>query len=148
MYFGCLANTWGTISDHKFERFVSSIVQKTETDVLFWDCCKRSKFVICWKMCSWTKCVSQWLSSRLLYESMITDHGQVLGFSISINHSIAKANLNKSKFLLASTTTASKLYNVHTQEAKNLHQLKSPLSDLNLLGKSTSKCEHCETRFT
>ena len=52
----------------------------------------------------------------------------------------------KSKLFLTSTTTASKY--VHTQEAHNLHQLKSPLSDPNLLGKSTSKCEHCETRFT
>ena len=30
---------------------------------------------------------------------------------------------------------------------QNLHQLKSSLSDQNLLSKSTSKCE-CETRFT
>ena len=37
---------------------------------------------------------------------------------------------------------------VHTQEAQNLHQLKFPLSDPNLLSKNTSKCEHCETRFT
>ena len=38
---------------------------------------------------------------------------------------------------------------VHAQEAKNLHQLKSPLSDPNLVSKySTSKCEHCQTRFT
>ena len=29
-----------------------------------------------------------------------------------------------------------------------MHQLKSPLSDPNLLSKSTSKCEHCGTRFT
>ena len=35
-----------------------------------------------------------------------------------------------------------------TQEAQNLHKLKSPLSDPNSLGKSTSKCKHCETRFT
>ena len=30
---------------------------------------------------------------------------------------------------------------VHNQEAQNLHKLKSPLLDPNLLGKSTTKCE-------
>ena len=29
-----------------------------------------------------------------------------------------------------------------------MHQLKSPLSDPNLLSKNTSKCEHCEARVT
>ena len=29
-----------------------------------------------------------------------------------------------------------------------MHQLKSPLSDPNLLSKSSSKCDNCETRFT
>ena len=37
---------------------------------------------------------------------------------------------------------------VYTQEAQNLHQLKSPLSVPNLLSKSSRKWEHCETRFT
>ena len=37
---------------------------------------------------------------------------------------------------------------VHTQEAQNLHQLKSPLSDPNLLSKSTYKFEHCKASFT
>ena len=35
-------------------------------------------------------------------------------------HSMARANLKKSKHFSTSTTT------VHTQEAQNLHQLKSP----------------------
>ena len=62
-----------------------------------------------------------------------------------VNHSMARVNLNKSKksleFYYHSIT-------VHSQEAQNLHQLKSSLSDSNLLSKSTSKFEHCETRFT
>ena len=53
------------------------------------------------------------------------------------DHSMARANLNRSKFFLTSTTTASKYLN--TQETQNLHQLKSPLWDPNLLRKSTSK---------
>ena len=47
-------------------------------------------------------------------------------------HSMARANLNKSK-------------KVHTQEAQNMHQLKFPLSEPNLLSKSAFKCE---TRHT
>ena len=49
---------------------------------------------------------------------------------------MARANLNKSKKVLTFTMYHS--IKVHTQEAQNLHQLKSPLSDPNLLSKSTS----------
>jgi hypothetical protein len=41
------------------------------------------------------------------------------------NLSMARANLNKSKNVLTSTTSTSK-YVVHTQKAQNLYQLKSP----------------------
>jgi hypothetical protein len=51
------------------------------------------------------------------------------GLNNTFLHSMARAHLNKSKFFLTSTTAASK----YTQEAQNLHQLKSPLSDPNLL---------------
>ena len=67
------------------------------------------------------------------------------GGSNVMSHSMARANLNKSKKSLDFYYHSIK---VHTQEAQNLHQLKSPLSDPNLLSKSTSKCKHCETRFT
>ena len=56
--------------------------------------------------------------------------------------SMARANLNKSEELVTNTTEASKY------TPKNLHQLKPPLSEQNLLSRSTSKCEHCEVRFT
>ena len=49
------------------------------------------------------------------------------------------------RYFSTTTTTA---FKVNTQEAQNLHQLKSPLADPNLFSKSTSKCEHCETRKT
>jgi hypothetical protein len=48
---------------------------------------------------------------------------------------MAKGNQNKTDKTKTNTTTAWK-------------QSKSPLSEQNLLGKSTSKCEHCEARFT
>ena len=52
-------------------------------------------------------------------------------------HSMATTNLNKSKFFLTSTTSAS-----------NYNQVKSPLSDPKSFGKSTSKhCEHFEKRL-
>ena len=44
---------------------------------------------------------------------------------------MATANLKKSKYFSTSTTTASKYIGTH--EAQNLHQLKSPISDPNLL---------------
>ena len=56
-------------------------------------------------------------------------------------HSMARANLNKSKFFLTSNTTVSKYYIPKRPRI-------CTLSDPNLLSKSTSKCEHCETRFT
>ena len=61
--------------------------------------------------------------------------------SVLVLHSMARANLNKSVWLMTNTTAASKYI-------PNLHQLKSPLSDPNLPSKSTSKCECCEVRFT
>ena len=36
----------------------------------------------------------------------------------------------------------------YEKESERYSGSKSPLSDPNLLSKSTSKCEHCETRFT
>ena len=53
-----------------------------------------------------------------------------------------KVNLNKSLDFYYHSIK------VHTQEAQNLYQLKSPLSNPNLLSKITSKCEHCKTGFT
>ena len=44
------------------------------------------------------------------------------------HHSMAIANLNKSEDLVTNTTAAS-MY-IHAEEAQNLHQWKSPLSDL------------------
>ena len=62
-------------------------------------------------------------------------------------HSMAKANLNKSKKVLTSTTTASKY---KTQEAQNLYQLKSPFSDLTSkkFQKLFSLSKSCFTMFT
>ena len=57
-------------------------------------------------------------------------------------HSMARANLKKNKDFSTSTNTASKYI------PKRLHQLKSSLSDPNLLSKYTFECEHCDTRFT
>ena len=68
------------------------------------------------------------------------------GISPSI-HSMATAKLNKSEKFLTNTTAASK-YIQHTLKTQNLHQLKFPHSDQNLLSKSTSICECCELRFT
>ena len=48
-------------------------------------------------------------------------------------HSMARANLKK--------VNTSQLLPPQHQEAQNLHQLKSFLSDPNLLSKCTSKCE-------
>ena len=42
------------------------------------------------------------------------------------NHSMARANLNKSELQVTNTTAASKY--LHTYEAQNLHQLKSPIA--------------------
>ena len=50
---------------------------------------------------------------------------------------MARANLDKSKKVLTSCTTAG--IKVNTQVAQNLHQLKSPLSDSNLLRKNIVK---------
>ena len=52
--------------------------------------------------------------------------------SENIFHSMARANLNKSKKNLDLYYHSIK---VHTQEAQNLHQLKFPLSDPNLPSK-------------
>ena len=56
-------------------------------------------------------------------------------------HGMARANLNKSEWLMIITTKVSKYM------PQNLHQLKFPLSDPTLL-KSTPKCKCCEVRFT
>ena len=48
---------------------------------------------------------------------------------IYIEHSVARTNMNQSKLFLTSTTVYHSI-EVSTQEAQNLHQLKSPLSDL------------------
>ena len=60
-------------------------------------------------------------------------------------HRMDRANLNISKKSLDFHYPSIK---VHIQEAQNLYQLKSPLSNPNLLSKITSKCEHCKTGFT
>ena len=49
-------------------------------------------------------------------------------YADKVGHSMARANLKKSKDFSTSTTKASKY--IVTQGAQNLHQLKSPLSDL------------------
>ena len=70
---------------------------------------------------------------------------QEICFETAYYHIMARVNLNKSKKSLDFYYQSIK---VHTQEAQNLHQLKSPLSDPNFLSKCTSKCENCKTRFT
>ena len=60
----------------------------------------------------------------------------------SINVSMARANLNESEWLGTNTAKASEYM------PQNLHQLRCPLSDPNLLSKSTFKFECCEVRFT
>ena len=59
-------------------------------------------------------------------------------------HSMATANLNKSVWLVTNTTTVSKYIPKRTESVS----IEIPPSDPNLLGKSTSKYEYCETRFT
>ena len=49
---------------------------------------------------------------------------------------MATANLNKSEELVTNTTGPESV------------SIEIPLSDPNLLSKSISKCEHCETSFT
>ena len=56
---------------------------------------------------------------------------------------MAIANLNKSEELVINTTEALR-YIPGSESA--LFEI--PLSDPDLLIKSTSKCKHCETRFT
>ena len=49
-------------------------------------------------------------------------------FSFNFKFGMARANMNKSVWLVTNTTTASKY--IHTKEDQNQHQLKSSLSDL------------------
>ena len=56
-------------------------------------------------------------------------------------HCMAKCNLNEIERTKNKSTTAWKPVTLGII-------IKSPLSDQNILGKSTSKCEHCEARFT
>ena len=56
---------------------------------------------------------------------------------------MARANLNKSKIVSTFTTTASKYIPKRPESAS----IEIPLSDPNLLSKSTSKCESCEVIF-
>ena len=51
---------------------------------------------------------------------------------------LARVNLNKNEDLVTN----------NTHRRPRIYQLKSLLLDPNLLSKSTSKCEHCETIFT
>ena len=81
-----------------------------------------------------------------LQELFILDRYFILYSTLATN-SMAKVNLNKSKFFLTSATTASKYILKRTRICINWN-LKSHLSDPNLLSKSTSKCKHCETRFS
>ena len=59
-----------------------------------------------------------------------------------MQHSMSRANLNKSEKLMTNTSEASK----YIPKRPRICILKSPLSDQNLLIKSTSKCECCEVR--
>ena len=60
-------------------------------------------------------------------------------------HSMARANLNKSVWLVTNTTMASKYIYKRTRICINWNP---PFRIQILFSKSTSKCEHCETRFT
>ena len=65
---------------------------------------------------------------------------------------MARANLNKSKKVLTSTTTVPQHQSTYPRGPDSGPESASieitPVSDPNLLSKITSKCEHCETRFT
>ena len=63
---------------------------------------------------------------------------------VMANRSIATENLNKSEELVTILPQHQSTYLRDPDSAS----MEIPLSDLNLLSKSTSKCERCEVRFT
>ena len=67
----------------------------------------------------------------------------ILFKSTDVSHSMARANLNKSEDLVTNTTQHQSTYLGDPESTS----IEIPLSDPNLLSKSTSKCEHFETNF-
>ena len=61
-----------------------------------------------------------------------------------MQHSMARANLKKVKASQLLLPQHQSTYPRCPESAS----IEIPLSDPNLLSKSTSKCKHCETRFT
>ena len=87
-----------------------------------------------------------WLHKTVLV-SFVTSIGTFFEWVEEARHSMARANLNKSEKFLTNTTAASKYILTYLGGPDSASIEILPLRS-NLISKITSKCEHCQTRFT